>query len=297
MFVPLHHDYQPIVLVEDQAEHVRIVANSSACSENGSVYVRAVDWVSPPRPSRRSRRLRSEGCQEDIGSTNRLLSSESTWFSLASSTLGAPATAWQPDMAFPAPTEELALHERLLAGDPVVSADVFQALMDPVCHALQHDLHCSEDEAYDSGVDAVYAYLDDPSTFDRNRGRLSTYVMDIAKKRAIDRIRSRTAGERRDDAYAKVVELRARNPKDVMETEIMARELWPRVEEAVASERDRKFLKLICEGERSTVIFAELLGLSGLPADEQRLTVKQHRDRLMKVLERLGAKLRNDAEN
>jgi RNA polymerase sigma-70 factor (ECF subfamily) len=198
-------------------------------------------------------------------------------------------------MAFPAPAEELALHERLLAEDPVAPADVFRALMGPVCQALQHDLHCTEEEAYDSGVDAVYAYLDDPDRFNRNRGRLSTYIMDIAKKRAIDRVRSRTAAERRDEAYARVVELRARNPKDAMETEIMARELWPRVEEALPSERDRKTLELILAGERSAAVLAEALGLSELPANEQRLTVKQHRDRLLKVLERLGARLRNDS--
>src|SRR2546428_3599901 len=101
-------------------------------------------------------------------------------------------------MAFPPPAEELTLHERVLAGDPVAPADVFRALMTPLSEALRHDLRCTDDEAYDSGVDAVFAYLEDPASFDRSRGRLSTYVMDIAKKRAIDRLRSRTAAERRD---------------------------------------------------------------------------------------------------
>jgi RNA polymerase sigma-70 factor (ECF subfamily) len=195
-------------------------------------------------------------------------------------------------MAFPALAEELALHESVLAGDPVAPADVFEALMDPLCQALLYDLPCTEDEAYDSGIDAVFAYLEDPAAFDRDRGRLSSYVMDIAKKRAIDRLRSRTAAERRDDTYAKVVELRTANPKETIETEIQARELWRLVEEAVPSERDRQVLKFILAGERSTALFAEALGLTGLQLKEQRRKVKQHRDRLLKVLERLGAKLR-----
>jgi RNA polymerase sigma-70 factor, ECF subfamily len=199
-------------------------------------------------------------------------------------------------MAFPPPTEELSLHERVLAGDPVASVDVFAALMDPLCSTLRSDVHCTEDEAHDSAVDAVFKYLTDPAAFDRNRGRLSTYLMDIAKKRAIDRLRSRTAAERRDDNYSKVVELRAQNPKDVIETEMLARELWPRVEKAVPSEQDRAFLKLYLAGERSTAAFAEVLGIAAMPRDEMRLKVKQHQDRLLKVLKRLGARLTNDAE-
>jgi RNA polymerase sigma-70 factor, ECF subfamily len=199
-------------------------------------------------------------------------------------------------MAFPPPTEELALHERVLSGDPVAPVDVFAALMDPLCSALRGDLPCRDDEAYDSAVDAVFGYLTNPAAFDRNRGRLSTYLMDIAKKRAIDRLRSRTAAERRNDDYAKVVELRTRNPKDILETEMLARELWPSVEAAVPSEQDRAFLKLYLGGERSTEAFGEVLGLTGLPRDEVRLKVKQHQDRLLKVLKRLGARLKNDAE-
>lgn len=199
-------------------------------------------------------------------------------------------------MAFPPPAEELSLHERVLAGDPVASVDVFAALMDPLSSAVRGDLPCTDDEAYDSAVDAVFKYLTDPAKFDRNRGRLSTYLMDIAKKRAIDRLRSRTAAERRDDNYSKVVELRARNPKEVIETEMLARELWPRVEAAVPSEQDRAFLKLYLAGERSTAAFAEVLGISALPADEMRPKVKQHQDRLLKVLKRLGARLNNDAK-
>lgn len=73
-------------------------------------------------------------------------------------------------MAFPAAAEEIALHERVLAGDPVAPVDFFQGLMEPLAHALMGDLPCTEDEAYDSGVDAILAYLEEPGRYDRNRG-------------------------------------------------------------------------------------------------------------------------------
>lgn len=199
-------------------------------------------------------------------------------------------------MAFPGPADEIVLHERVLAGDPVAPVDVFKAWMDPIANALRSDLRCSDDEAYDSGVDAVLAYLEEPGKYDRGKGRLSSYVMDIAKKRAIDRLRTRTAAERRDNRYAAAVELRTVNPKDVLEAAVEARKLWQKVENAVPDERDRRMLKLILEGERSTDAFAEALELGVLSPLAQRRLVKQHRDRLMKVLERLGTRLGHDED-
>ena len=191
-------------------------------------------------------------------------------------------------------SEELALHQRVLTGDPVVPVDVFQMLMEPLQKVLRRDLRCTEDEAYDSGVDAILSYLEEPRRYDPNRGRLSTYLMDIAKKRAIDRLRSRTASAQRDENYAVAVELHRSNPKEIMEAELEAHELWKRVEAAVPSDRDRQLLKLILAGERSTAALAEALGVTGLSTLEQRREVKQHRDRLMKILERLGMRLGHD---
>jgi hypothetical protein len=65
-------------------------------------------------------------------------------------------------MTFPSPAEELVLHKRVLAEDPLAPADVFQALMGPLSEALRRDLPCTDDEAYDSGIDAVFAYLEAP---------------------------------------------------------------------------------------------------------------------------------------
>jgi len=199
-------------------------------------------------------------------------------------------------MPFPVVAEELALHERTLAGDPVAPADVCRTLMEPITGALRWDLRCSEDDAHDSAIDALLAYLEEPSRYAVGRGRLSTYLMDIAKKRAIDRVRSQSATKRREEAYAAVVELQAPDPKEQMEVAIEARELWQKVEASVLEERDRQAIKLILVGERSAESFAEALGLTTTSPLEVRRQVKQHRDRLLKVLERLGARMANDKD-
>jgi RNA polymerase sigma-70 factor (ECF subfamily) len=195
---------------------------------------------------------------------------------------------------FPGVAEELALHQRVVAGDPVASADVFQAFMDPITEALCRDLQCSEDDAHDSGIDAVLEYVEQPTRFSSGKGRLSTYLMDIAKKRAIDRIRSSSSRQRRDEGYAAVVELQAANPKETMEVAIEAKELWLKVEAAVPDERDRQAIGLILSGERSADAFAEVIGVTAASPLEVRRLVKQQRDRLVKVLERLGARMSDD---
>ncbi|WP_437303834.1 RNA polymerase sigma factor [Sorangium sp. So ce388] len=133
----------------------------------------------------------------------------------------------------------------------------------------------------------MLAYLGQPEKYDRARGRLSTYLLDIAKKKAIDRLRARSAAERRDDTYAALVEVRGTDPKQTMEAKVEAQRLWEMVEGALPQERDRQAIALILSGEGSTDVLAEALGLTGIPAAELRRRVKQHRDRLIKVLERL----------
>lgn len=197
-------------------------------------------------------------------------------------------------MKFPAPAHELALHERVLAGDPIAPVDAFEEFMEPLVAALQHDLPCTEDEGYDSAIDALLAYLENSPKYDRDRGRLSSYLIDIAKKKAIDRLRSHTASTRREGEYATGVALQAANPKEKLGIEIEARQLWQKVEEEIPSESDRQALKLILSGERSPEVLAEALQLSNLQPGERRRRVKQHRDRLLKMLKTLGKGLADD---
>ena len=54
------------------------------------------------------------------------------------------------------------------------------------------------------------------------------------------------------------------------------------------SEIDCRAMELILRKERATRIFAALYGLLHLSEKEQRKLVKQHKDRLKKILKREG---------
>jgi RNA polymerase sigma-70 factor (ECF subfamily) len=197
-------------------------------------------------------------------------------------------------MGFPPLGVELAVHSRVLAEDPVASVDAFQLFVEPLATVLQHNPGCTPDEAHDSAIDALLAYLDAPAVFDPVRARLCTFLADIGRKRAIDRLRARRSREKREEEFHAVVELRSSTPKQEMETRIEVASLWSKVEQALPDNADRHALRLILDGERSTAVLAQALCLTSMAPDEQRGEVKRHRDRLLKALERLGDRLSDD---
>jgi RNA polymerase sigma-70 factor (ECF subfamily) len=104
----------------------------------------------------------------------------------------------------------------------------------------------------------------------------------------MDRTRSSEARTRREQKFADVFELQARSPKEALEVSVEVRLALKRLDATGLGVAETAFLRLVLMGERSTQALAEVLGLASLPEDEMRREVKRHRDRLMKLLGRLG---------
>lgn len=191
-------------------------------------------------------------------------------------------------MSFPTWEVELKLHERVIQDDPLASQDVFRVFMDPILRILLHELRCHGEDAHDSAVDAVLYYLRNPQRYDSQRAKLSTYLTHAAKRRAMDRQRSSHARIRREEKFGGEFELRVAAPKEVLEISVEARLAVRRLEQSKLRPEERRFLGMVLQGERSTRLLGEALGLGALPELELRREVKRHRDRLMKWLERFG---------
>jgi RNA polymerase sigma-70 factor (ECF subfamily) len=193
------------------------------------------------------------------------------------------------------PTEgwQREIHERLMRGDPVASAELAEALLAPLIRKLWQkypgvpDPHLV-DEAV---VTAMMSYLKQPDRFDPTRSSLFRYLLLAAHRDLLNEMEKR---KRRRDKEAMAVELARRRGNKTMEG---AGSDWrlARVEDAnrnlslFVDTRDRAVARLILENERSTAAFAALLGLDSLPLDEQRREVKRHKDRIKKRWERKGA--------
>ncbi|RKH83426.1 sigma-70 family RNA polymerase sigma factor [Corallococcus sp. AB032C] len=185
------------------------------------------------------------------------------------------------------PSQGRDLHERVLNGDRTASVDVFLTFMDPMVRALKGNPGCNDDDAHDSAIDAVYAYLQRPQRYDPDKSNLGTYLSRIALRKAQDRFRASTSRARRNRDFGGAVALWAGAPNKEMETRVEVHLILETINQAGFSERDRACLRLMFAGERSTDRLAEVLGLMHLPQLELRREVKRTQDRLMKALKRL----------
>lgn len=196
-------------------------------------------------------------------------------------------------MSQPPPTDEKLLHERVLQKDPVVSTEVFMRYMEPIVEVLTKRLGCDEDDANQCAVDAIFSYLKKPTWYDPGKGRLGAYLMQAARYRALDKRRQADARDRKHQKFGSDVEHGAMASNGVLENSVEAKLVMERLEkrQILKSERDKKAVRLILEGERSTDRLAAALELGPLPRDELKRKVKQHRDRLLKLLVRFGQSL------
>ena len=190
------------------------------------------------------------------------------------------------------PEEEMELHQRLLDGDPLAYRDVFSMYMDRLAKKLK-DLGYDVDVARDAALDAVEAYREKPERYDPRKVHVFTYIMAVARHKAMDRWRSLYAQGEREKKQGDV-ELLRRTPKDSMEqmeTYVRVRQLVDLLEEeGMLNEQDRAVLRLFLIEEKSTEEVAKVLRLPPMSKEDRQREAKRHRDRLMKLLERFGKK-------
>ena len=193
-------------------------------------------------------------------------------------------------MRHPSPEEEMVLHQRLLEHDPLAYYDVFPMYMERVAKDLEKRGY-DVDVARDAALDTVLAYREKPERYDRRKVHLFTYIMGVARHKAVDRWRSAQAQVQREKKQGDV-ELLRRTPKDPveqMETYVRVRQLVDLLEEGgTLNEQDQALLRLFLTGEGSTEEMAKVLRLPSMSKEARQSEAKRHRDRLMKKLGRIG---------
>lgn len=212
-----------------------------------------------------------------------------------------------PDERHTSPDFARRIHERLLSGDPVASAELAQAYLDPLVRHLRFRHPEVRDEAllWDAATDAVLNYADNPSGFDPERLGLFGYLKMSSNGdllNALEKERRRRASER--SANLKAVELEPGDGKELQRDEGIesfekgseqdkerSREIMDRVYGALPDPTDQRILELMMDEVRETEAFAEVLGIRDRDETEQRKTVKRYKDRIKKRVQRLGLTL------
>ena len=201
-----------------------------------------------------------------------------------------------------------ALHQRLIAGDPTAPDELARQVLDRLLERLQRSFPLvDEDTLWEGTVKAFLDYADEPSQCHAQvDADVFKFLLMVGWRRIRDTLRANKRRAKWEGRYAKeehpmdpAGESAVEHPdalailiqnEESNSTSESFRAYQERVMAILTNEVDRRVQELRFAGERRTEAFAMLLGIAGLPRAEQRRRVKQHKDRIDKIIERgLGA--------
>lgn len=194
---------------------------------------------------------------------------------------------------------ERALHERLLAGDPLATVDLFSHFAPRLLRRLTARFATTDPELIEEAVsESLLDYFLRPERYDPARRSLRGYLLMVAERdllNLLDQHRRRQGRLRPVEA----VELDARARKEWAEGDDIAAAivddeaaaaLWSEAMTVARTDEERIVQRLRLEGERATAVYAAALGWTDLPPTEQRRRLYQIKDRLDQRWRRHGGR-------
>lgn len=203
----------------------------------------------------------------------------------------------------------MALHQALLGGSRVAPAKLAERLLSSVVPVLRKQLLSSydiEDLLPAALGESIANYLKYPDRYDPSLGGLVPYVamdargdiLNALKRRSRWRSKEVASLENRDTLDVAFdpsdrnvnVEEEALDRVELFEVNAEQRE---RFEEELArfTHEERRVIELVTNNVRATSAYADALGLTHLPVDQQRREVKKWKDRVKRRMERIRDRL------
>jgi DNA-binding response OmpR family regulator len=181
------------------------------------------------------------------------------------------------------------LHDRVIAEDRAAVNELAQRLLQRMQPALQRAFPRAPSELIVNAIeDTILEYVARPTRFDRTRGvRLDTFLAPAARRNLLNVLQREARRQRREAKYAE----EARILQNVTFEPVVSERGWnPAVRRemiaAAATGAERPAVVQWLNGERGTAPLAAALGLSHLPALDQRREVKRFKDRIIRRLMR-----------
>jgi RNA polymerase sigma-70 factor (ECF subfamily) len=185
------------------------------------------------------------------------------------------------------------LHQRLLAGSHTATSEIAELFMHLLIKSLSREFNqISDQHLIDMATtDALINYFQHPEKFESAKSSLFTYLRVRAKtyllnslgqplssKKVVELQEAETvyqmADENTQDAEAAVV-------SNALQAEVMQQ-----VQKYITDPTDLHVANLMIQGIRETTAYAKVLGIADRPFAEQKKTVKRHKDRINKIIER-----------
>ena len=194
-----------------------------------------------------------------------------------------------------ASSDELAMHQRLLSGDPVARADVIATLYDDVVRGVQRRARddCDPAIAEEQAGEALLQYAEDPSRYDPDRGSLHDYLVMIGHSRyrdarRYDRRHGAELPSLSDPRIAAVADRADESVMDELIADLDAAQLKGDLIAHFDNPHDRAAAEMMLDGVPGWEPYVEALGLGSLSQEQQRTEVYRVKSRVKKRLQRLG---------
>lgn len=192
--------------------------------------------------------------------------------------------------------QALSIHQRLLEGDPVAAAEIAELLLPLLVPYLKQKFASIDDPhlVEDASHQALMGYILNPNRYDPTKSNLLTYIRLVAYRDLLNLVNSEkrhrnviSIGEYvADDAQQSEYTIEIADEYE-LEADVIARVITDqRLRSWIPDETDLRVIFLMMENVRETEAYVVLLGLTHLPVSEQEKIVKQHKDRLKKLLRR-----------
>lgn len=185
------------------------------------------------------------------------------------------------------------LHRQLINGDLVASALLAELLLPNVSRILRAKYFNVQDTHLHNSAtnDAILNYLKNPEKYDPLKSSLLSYVVRFAEWRLLSALRRNT------DLQTEFVELGPLEGVSLYDSESHAidDDLISAEEEDLTlrniamllpNPADQQMVIAMMNGSRDTKEFAQILGITNLTDESQKLEVKRNKDRIKSVIKR-----------
>ena len=196
----------------------------------------------------------------------------------------------------------LALHQRILNGDPSAGAELFEEMLAHVeAYLVKRYSHPLDRLTLsDIATDALIAYINAPERFNPSKAGLSRYLTLIAEGNAKDALRRLSRRPQHFEEFVENLHSQANNTLEAqgtpgppsLERLIDAMSILERHQSDICSDPgDAEVLELMLKGEKDMSAFVHALGLSEHAGADSRKSVVRKKDKIKRRLRRLKEKL------
>jgi RNA polymerase sigma-70 factor (ECF subfamily) len=185
------------------------------------------------------------------------------------------------------------LHQCLLDGSPTATSEIAELFIHLLIKSLRGDFKQVRDpHLVDmAAADALVNYFEHSEKFEPAKSSLFTYLRIRAKSYLLNSLGQSASAKKvvelgEAETVYKIAGEGEKHSEAAIVSHTFQAEIMQQVQKYITDPTDLRFVGLMIQGVRDTAEYAKVLGITDRPFAEQKRTVKRHKDRINKVIER-----------